>query len=71
MTEQKAIPRLEVGKWFVTLNLEPQCGRASRCLTLNWYWPRDRGGRLGYYETWYDGPHKSFVVGPINLYWNW
>lgn len=37
-------------------------------LGLNWHWPRWEFGRR---SDWYDGPHESFIVGPLNLYWNW
>lgn len=66
----KPVPRLDVGKWFVTYNLDPEHGRSSRVFTLNWWWPREKGSRFGYCRDWYDGWHFAFTVGPINLYWN-
>lgn len=70
-TPIEAVPRVEVGKWFVQFNLEPEWGRGSRQVTLNWWWPREKGHRFGYSHDYYDGDHKSFTVGPLNLYWNW
>ncbi len=63
------VPRMEIGKWFVQLNLEPEYGRGSRQVCLNWNVERDYW--FGYSSDWYDGPHKAFVLGPVNLYWNW
>lgn len=63
------VSRFETGKWYIQLNLEPQYGRGSGALVLNWEW--SERGELGYWETWYDGPHKSFGIGPIRIYWNW
>lgn len=38
------------------------------CLALNYV----KGRReFGYDYVWYDGPHKSFTIGPFNVYWNW
>lgn len=65
------VPRWEFEKWGVKYNLEPEYGKGSRHILLSWWWPRAKGYRFGYTHDYYDGEHKSFTVGPINLYWNW
>jgi hypothetical protein len=65
------VPRLEFSKWSAQWNLDPEYGLGSRQIQLNWWWPRAKGHRFGYDNTYYDGVHKSITVGPINLYWNW
>lgn len=35
----------------------------SITLQLEFKWGRD--------DMWYDGPHNSFWVGPVCIYWNW
>lgn len=63
--------RFNIGKWFIEYKLDPEYGEHSRVVVLNCDWPREKGQRFGYFNDWYDGPHKAIIVGPINLYWNW
>lgn len=65
------VPRFEFERWSVQYNLEPEWGKGSRQILLSWWWPREKGYRFGYTHDYYDGEHKSFTVGPFNLYWNW
>lgn len=63
-------PRITFDRWAVTFHFHPEVGEAlGDMLCLNFDWKNRR--EFGYWETWYDGPHKAFHVGPINVYWNW
>lgn len=69
-------PLFEFERWSIQLNvkhyrpLNGMPGGGVDLIMLSWWWPRAKGYRFGYVEDWYDGWHRSFTVGPINLYWN-
>ena len=53
---------LNVGRWFVEVKWF-----GWKVVCLNFHFPR---WSFGYEEDWYDGPHKAYIIGPFNIYWN-
>lgn len=69
--------KLSLCKWCIDVTTDK-----GYTLAFNWNWNRrmswveyknwwNLGWTFGYSELWYDGPHKSFNIGPFNVYWNW
>ena len=54
--------KISKGKWWLEFKFHDW-----QIVVFNWEWPR---WEFGYENTWYDGPHKSFTIGPFNVYWN-
>lgn len=55
--------KLELYKWGIEL----QYGD-GRLVALNVH---PGFFQLGWWQMWYDGPHKAIHLGWFNFYWNW
>lgn len=54
--------KVGVDKWEIWIEYD------WRIISLNCQWSQ---WKFGFWSDWYDGPHRAFMLGPINLYWNW